>query len=224
MSRPRGVFMQIAAFTRSCAVFAVLGLATVAVSGCAGEIIDTGDRQQGVGINDRDNGDNGGHVGPSSLNRGFGLTFGISDDKNIGPELVHPSCHAYPMPVDQPWRGSCNPYVGDTSCESARPILCVRMDGSPAPANVSFDFYHGWVPGEFASTSPVVGNQLTSRRAADQICESELGQGFRMAAFHDADGNGGWTYTGKRGQRMDGQSRQWVYIDDQPGNCWNATR
>ena len=194
----------------------IVGAMCLIVPGCGGQIVDPGGGGQGLGSNEPS-------IGPSSLNRGFGLTFGIADDKQIGPDLVHPSCHGLPKPVDQTWRDSCNPYAGDTSCDSARPILCVRMDQSPAPANLTFGFYNGWVPGVFASTSPVVGERLTSLAAADSICEDELGQGFRMAAFHDAEGDGGWTYTGKRGA-IDSQSRHWVYIDDQPGNCWNASR
>ena len=40
-----------------------------------------------------------------------------------------------------------------------------------------------------------------------------------MAEFHD--GNGGWTFTGKRGA-INEQLRHWVHINDQPGNCWDA--
>lgn len=159
-------------------------------------------------------------VRPPKRGGGHGLTFGSVEDAQIGPGEVHMSCHAAPRGIDNPWRDSCNPYTGDTACTEARPILCVRMDGSPEPQNLTFNFYNGWVPGVLSSTSPVVGTRLTSLAVADAICADELGQGFRMAAFHDANGNGGWTFTGKRG-KVDEQQRNWVHIGDQPGNCWD---
>lgn len=112
--------------------------------------------------------------------------------------------------------GVCDAYVGDTACDAARPVLCVRDDGAPNPG-VSTDFYHGWIGGPIALTAAAVGSSFDSRASADAFCAAEIGIGFRMAEFHHPEG--GWAYWGFGS--IDGGARFWVAIDDQPANCWD---
>lgn len=114
---------------------------------------------------------------------------------------------------------ACNPYTGDTSCNNSLPVLCVRPQGLPRPPytpNPSL-FYDGWVGGSLALTAPVLGTSLTSQATADALCATTFGSAWRMAEFHD--GGGGWGFRGY-GNILDGGSRFWVRISDQPANCW----
>jgi len=145
-----------------------------------------------------------------------------------------------------------SPFSGDTSCQVALPILCVRLDGSSRP-NYPIDTidqglpkegYRGWIGGHMATTQPVLGSTLVSRGYADRVCAATFGTGWRMAEFHDGRyvrhmdttrfyGNasnspspwptatraGGWAFYGFGNLRDD--TRFWVRIDDEPGNCWN---
>lgn len=86
-----------------------------------------------------------------------------------------------------------NPYAGDTSCQVALPLLCVKLDGSPRP-NYAIDTvdqglpkegYRGWIGGHLATTQPILGSTLTSRSYADHVCAATLGAGWRLAEFHD---------------------------------------
>ncbi len=154
------------------------------------------------------------------LNKNFGLTFASLDEPTLPPGATHMSCHGAPQDVDQPHAGSCNPYVGDTRCTSALPVLCIRKDGSSPPqSSYEFDFYGGWVGGTLASTAPIAGTALLSRSDADSLCTAELGEGFAMAEFHDA--GGGWGLVGITSADLDTSLRHWVFIDDQPANCWD---
>lgn len=110
----------------------------------------------------------------------------------------------------------CNAYSGDTSCAAALPILCVLVDGAPNPGLPS-DFYNGWARGFIYLSPSVAGTALGSVANANAICAANFGAGYRMAEFHDGAGGWGWQAYGNVGTA----SRFWVYINDQPGNCWN---
>ena len=154
---------------------------------------------------------------------GHGLTFALvpvngktsTDQGNI----THLSCHGEPRQVDQPHRESCNPYKGDTSCRVVLPVLCFQGKGVPQPPESQAGQYQGWSGGAIAATTPVMGAILTSEAAATARCEKELGQGWRMAEFHDA---GGWGMQGQSGVGLVPNTRYWVSINDQPGNCWDS--
>ena len=114
--------------------------------------------------------------------------------------------------------GVTDAYNGDTTIDQYRPLLCLQVDGQPAPP-ISFDFYNGWVGGNLAVTGPIQGAQLTSQARGDEICAQILGAGYRMAEFHD--GSGGWSYWGA-GSIAPG-TRFWTAINDQPANPWNSS-
>lgn len=150
----------------------------------------------------------------------LGMTFGVTDDPERPSGTAIMECYGSPPTVSM---GSftgpgCGPYTGDTPCDTALPILCINVDGSPEPGTgFSYGSYRGWVMGVLASSSPQVGTSLTSRDVANEICASEFGPGFRMAEFHDGGGWGlvGYEYT------IDRSQRNWVVIADQNANCWN---
>jgi hypothetical protein len=135
---------------------------------------------------------------------GFGLTFALSPANDKTPSgLVSLSCHGEPKQLDQPHRDSCNPYKGDTSCRMALPVLCLKTDG-----------------GVLAATQPVMGAILESEAIASARCVKELGEGWRMAEFHDGVG---WAILGQSGSGFSRNTRYWIRINDQRGNCWDST-
>lgn len=153
---------------------------------------------------------------------GYGLTFAFANDSATPADIALMSCHGAPQQLDQPHKDSCNPYKGDTSCRTVLPVLCIQKTGAAPPQGVSDSFYQGWTQGVLSATQPVMGAVLSSEAVASARCEAELGSGWRMAEFHD--GAGGWGLQGVRGSGLGtpGQTRYWVHINDQKGNCWNS--
>lgn len=130
-----------------------------------------------------------------------GMTFGLSPESTQAPGHVEASCHALPAPLDNPHRGSCNPYAGDTACSAALPVLCF----DPATGVLA------------ATPNPVVGSSIGNRVAGQEECNAQ-GLAGRMASFHDG---GGWLIRALRGENLVPGTRYWVHIGDQPGNCWD---
>ena len=158
----------------------------------------------------------------------FGMTWGLMAQDKLPASAAWMSCHGEPKEgISQPHEGSCNPYKGDASCRLALPVLCIKKDGSAADAAVLAEMDKGaipdgWAAGSVASTAPVAGFVLGSLAGANARCEKELGAGWRIASFHDGSGGRpGWGFTAQRSSQLDTRLRQWVYINDQPGNCWN---
>ncbi|MFV8126972.1 hypothetical protein [Streptomyces syringium] len=118
-----------------------------------------------------------------------------------------------------------NPYQGDTSTATALPLLCLRIDGRPAPAGITPGFYAGWARGAVAATGPIRGTRLTSRAVADGVCANSFGPGWRMAEFHDGrygpglENSGGWSYWAYGD--VPAGTRFWTAINDQPANPWD---
>jgi len=127
----------------------------------------------------------------------------------------------------------CDPYVGDTLCTESRPLLCIKQEGL-AQCSAPLSSTDGWSGGTVALTPFLVrGTELTSLAAANALCASTFGAGYRMAEHHD--GGGGWGFraqgsitplatpasTHPRFNRLNHPNRFWVHINNQPGNCWN---
>lgn len=111
----------------------------------------------------------------------------------------------------------CDAYDGDTPCDEALPVLCLDdTDNLPNPG-IETDFYDGWSDGTLLATEPIVGLELTSLEAANELCQSEFGEGYRMAEHHD--GGGGWNVWSYGTVPQD--VRMWTYINDQDANCWD---
>ena len=151
----------------------------------------------------------------------FGLTFALAplDDKQPS-NSIGLSCHGEPKQMDRPNQGACNPYQGDTSCRTVLPVLCVKATGAAKPEGVVDSFYQGWVSGSLAATAPVMGAVLESSELGAARCAAEFGPGWRMAEFHD--GQGGWGLQGVKGSEFSPNTRYWVHINDQRGNCWDS--
>jgi len=103
---------------------------------------------------------------------------------------------------------------------------------------MSMEAYDGWSGGMFKLTDPVLGTSLLSSSNMNKICQNQFGSSF-VAAYHSmgryvvgmsptkyyygtwptTTNGGGW---GARGYgNLNTTSRFWVYISDQPSNCWN---
>jgi hypothetical protein len=107
-------------------------------------------------------------------------------------------------------------YAGDTPITESLPLLAVREGGLPMPAVVAgSESWNKWSGSVVALTSPIPGTELTSLERANELIRAELGEGWRMAEFHEA---GGWNFWA-RGHLPAGQ-RFWVSIDDQNANPW----
>lgn len=118
----------------------------------------------------------------------------------------------------------CDPFVGDTSCDTPLPLICYRPGDHPYPGetvwartglNIPARFWSG---GEFELTLPILAEQFETFESANNYCQAHFGDEWRVADFHiDAQGYrfsglGRTTYIG----------RAWVDIRDQPyGTCWS---
>jgi hypothetical protein len=148
-----------------------------------------------------------------------GMTWGVLPPSVATYQFVNVDCAGLPGEIT-PSGHNCDPYNGDTQCSKSLPILCVNDDvKDPFPRdhlNINPKGYHGWFGGKIDDSIIVKGSDLTSRKKADYICSSKLGDGWRMASFHDGNGWGFWA----RGQ-VKSKTRFWVAINDQPANCWD---
>ena len=143
---------------------------------------------------------------PASANS-HGMTWGTYEhDATHGADKV--GCHG--------GGNSCNPYMGDAVCSANLPILCIAIDGAPDPGVATVPFSSEWSSAVIATSRRVVGSTLTSAAMGDAICAQQFGSQWRMAEFHDGEGWGFWAHGYVRND-----TRFWVYIDDQPANCWN---
>ncbi|WP_295389551.1 hypothetical protein [uncultured Thiodictyon sp.] len=170
------------------------------------------------------------------------MSWGTSHDNTLG--------------IDRVGCGNCDAYKGDTACSVALPVLCLKVDGSPRPnyavpaicgGVMPCEYYNGWAQGHVAATMPVAGASLHSIAAADALCASQFGAGWKMAEHHDGKqrsgmglnrfcGNatnwnsaspwpassaspGGWYFYAYGNLNPD--TRYWVKINDRPANCWN---
>ncbi|GHH83997.1 hypothetical protein GCM10018793_47230 [Streptomyces sulfonofaciens] len=117
-----------------------------------------------------------------------------------------------------------NAYTGDTSADTALPLLCLRDWGTGVPTRITPTYYAGWARGTVAATGPIPGLALTSREVADRLCSLWFGSDWRAAEFHDGrygtdlELSGGWSFWAY-GYVPDNQ-RFWVAINDQPANPW----
>lgn len=162
---------------------------------------------------------------------GYGLTFGLGPLEEKDPkDVANMVCDAGDTNLERPYKGACNPNVGDTSCRIVLPVLCIKKGDVPRPGGLSGG---GWSRGELGATQAVMGATLDSEMKANVMCERELGPGWRMATFadggnylddqhydHEARGEV-WALQGRLGAGIGGNSRYWVHSQGQTANCWN---
>jgi hypothetical protein len=126
---------------------------------------------------------------------------------------------------------STNVYSGDTNTSAALAVACLKSNGLPRPTVLPPTYEtsggatrSGWTVSDLNFTPAVVGNTLTSRAVADQLCAKTFGAGYRMAEFHDGkaadEGWAGWDFWARQAPKA---PRYWVAIDDQNANPWNGT-
>jgi hypothetical protein len=150
---------------------------------------------------------------PVTVKKGLTWVKALHDNAK-GQDQV--SCHDYTViggPVSPTPTRSCDPYVGDTACNLARPILCLKPDGSGSNGHV-WSFYNGWAAGNLGITHPIVGSTMTSLAVANAQCVAEFGAGWRMASHHDGNLGGGWQW------RAYGNLNT-LYAVQQPGHTLN---
>jgi len=173
-----------------------------------------------------------------------GMTWGVAAHDNQH-EIDLVACAGKPQIEGQK---QCDPIKGDTSCSVALPILCIKPDESPRPNYeitgqahaMPAEYYRGWAGGRIGLTEPMQGKKIESLSAANTACAMALGEGYRMAEFHDGKyikgmgsekyygdtwpstsslSSGGWAWYAYG--NIDNERRFWVSINDQSGNCWN---
>lgn len=107
--------------------------------------------------------------------------------------------------------GSRTATVATPTAATPRAALNCRCCARAAP---------GDPPYALATAPGVAGFLLTSLEDANARCAASLGAGWRLASFHDG---GGWELHGQvlLGTLADRRYRAWVFIGDQPGNCWD---
>ncbi len=161
----------------------------------------------------------------ASHGSGRGMTWGQLTMDGLPKGWVYLDCSGAPLADMKAPReaGQCNPYSGDTACAESRPLLC-RHGGlnerefKRAQADTAQAVRDKVLSLEYATTGPVTGTALYSFDAANAVCETQFGKGWRMAEHHDLER--GWGAIG-RDAGVVKDRRFWVAINDQSGNCWD---
>jgi hypothetical protein len=129
-------------------------------------------------------------ITPSTSKKG--MTWGrIAHIDKYKIDLV--GCQVDPVPSGESTGWSCNPYNGDMRCDAELPILCLNPQGLMHPdyavtgtgSTMPAEYFYGWAGGFIELTMPIQGNKLTSSARADNYCREIIGEGYRMAEFHD---------------------------------------
>ncbi|MDP1737131.1 MAG: hypothetical protein Q8L23_06800 [Caulobacter sp.] len=147
--------------------------------------------------------------------QGKGMTFYVppSSSRDV-PGTVVLGCN--PTRDD---RFVCDPYVGDTPCDTPLPVACIRPNETPAPATFS-RLYSGrlWSGGALAAAPPSPASRFRTISEVDAYCARNLGQGWRALEAHDGLGR---NLVAGRGDRAGFEPRAWLDIADQPyATCW----
>jgi hypothetical protein len=147
-----------------------------------------------------------------------GLTmYRIRPASRIGEDYVSFDCQP-----DVAGERGCDPFVGDTPCQTELPLLCVAGRDLPNPPVTSipqgYMVERMWSGGEFAATRPVPASRFKTIADADAYCASVFGADFRTAEWHI--GGPGWRFAGA-GKLPLPEGRFWIDIRGQPyGTCW----
>lgn len=152
----------------------------------------------------------------------FQVTFASCAPAQKGMTWIHPSSNAQTGTVTVGCSG-CDPYQGDTLCTQSQPLLCIYKPAVPFPVPIGVnnsDLYYQWSGGVVATTPPVAGTTFADNAAADSYCVAQFGAGWRVAEFHDGWGWNFQAYGGTVSAPAVPSTRFWVYINDQPANCW----
>ena len=118
--------------------------------------------------------------------------------------------------------GRCDAYTGDTTCDTALPLLCFKDLNAPLPAGLEEpNRYHMWSGGTVRLSKAYAPSESIATIAdATAICAAEFGGEWRLATFHDG---AGWNFRafGELNEVEVRVDRFWVDIADQrDGTCW----
>lgn len=146
--------------------------------------------------------------------RGKGLTLAPTSSAAPMPEVVALTC--FLGAANEPM---CDPYVGDTLCETQLPLVCIRPASNPVPNELKSHAATGsWSGGELAFTEPVAGSRFATSGDADAFCKARFGTQWRTARWHDGPGNSG---IAGRSRASRPTSRAWIDIVGSPyATCW----
>ncbi len=122
-----------------------------------------------------------------------------------------------------PAGNACETRTGDTLCSKPMPVLCIYKPapafkfpvGMPVP-----DRYNRWSGGVVATTQPIAGDNFQDVAAVNAHCQSQFGNGWRVAEFHDGWGWNFQAYGGTVSAPTIPSTRFWVHINTTDGNCW----
>lgn len=115
-------------------------------------------------------------------------------------------------------RAACDPYVGDTPCDTPLPVACIRPAERPVPVGFVKAYDKTWAGGDLAVAPAAPGSRFRTVREVDAYCAANLGPGWRVVESHD--GLGGNTVSGL-GDRASFEPRVWLDIADEPyATCW----
>ncbi|MEO8674221.1 MAG: hypothetical protein ABI569_01500 [Casimicrobiaceae bacterium] len=136
-----------------------------------------------------------------------GTTWGvIATWESEAPKgTVTVACHGTPRETaGKP----CEDQKGDTACRATLPMLCSKADATlPARSPLAR---------QLALTAPVRGTDLVSISAADQVCRTELGDGWKMTESEESTFKYQITGIGS----LPGTTRFWVRNGGGLANCW----
>ena len=146
--------------------------------------------------------------------RGTGVTFTRHGQSGVPmPGIVYLSCTGGPN--DQ---HVCDPYVGDTACETPLPIICFRGMGAPVPRNVPTHHHWHWSGGAIATTGPVPASRFATIADVDRFCAAQFGPDWRTATYHDGGRPSQFSGFGRLDESL---GRAWIDIRGQPyATCW----
>jgi hypothetical protein len=88
--------------------------------------------------------------------------------------------HLHKFGVDLIGCIDCDPFQGDTNCDTELPVLCKRTDKSPRPAYfilypIAENILYGWTMGHSTTTLPVAASKFKNIEAVDKFCTKSFG-------------------------------------------------
>ncbi|MBS0463001.1 MAG: hypothetical protein JSS41_11085 [Proteobacteria bacterium] len=145
--------------------------------------------------------------------RGKGVTL-MTSEAQPAAGIVALSCRN--GPPDWP---ICDPYTGDTPCESELPVACLLPGREPPPRELAHTVIaSGWTGGRIAFTGPVAAAKFRAIQDVDAYCATHFGKAWRTLTAHDGNPAAG-AYG--RGRPPPVPVRAWVDEVNQPyATCW----
>jgi hypothetical protein len=127
------------------------------------------------------------------------------DTPEMPKGTVTVACHGMPRETTSK---PCDDRKGDTACRTSLPMLCSKADPSLPPQSP--------LARQLALTAPVHGTDLVSLGAADQVCRTELGEGWKMTEAEESRNKYQITGVGS----LVATTRFWVRNGGGLANCW----